>query len=100
MSSCFVEPDADSSASLGDFVGKSRQVLDGPRPQLGGAERTWIRAFERVAGKFPHLTREESFSLSLTALDKCREKGHGNSFGYVIAACRNEHLNYVREFGD
>jgi hypothetical protein len=91
--------------SLEPFRQHVMTILDGrPGRCPSDDERMWLMAF-RVAyeqyrdGRL-HISKDESFSLSFAALVRCVEKGTAGDYHYLLRACRNAHIDHLRDACD
>jgi DNA-directed RNA polymerase specialized sigma24 family protein len=82
---------------LNDFYSKVPNILADRRVSLSDLQRLWLLVFNTVAVEYKFLlTADDSFALSFDALCRCYKKRTAGNHSYILRACRNVHVDWIR----
>ena len=98
--SCHVMPQDELPRALREFYRKLSEIFAGRTTTLVGRQQMWLKGFNVVASNFTCFSRDESYTLSFHALWRVYAKKAAGNYTYLLLACRNEHIDYVRCFGN
>src|SRR5689334_19917151 len=79
------------------FHTKMCALLDGEHSSLSSLERRWFSVFRAVASQYYRaLPEDQSFQISFDALRRCFRRKNARYRNYLLRACRNAHIDYLR----